>query len=372
MRVWTGCLLAATMVLASPGGAALPRGPAWQVEASLGRTSNLFRSYSQRSEWLRQVSVDITQPLGRVSLAYWGQADLFSRYPDLRAQTHGLVLSLPVRRAADQAWSLEVDLSRRDSQPGYEYKEREDVSLQATGRGSLRPGWPTRFGVRSSLRRYRYAPAYSHGEVSVPLQLSHSWPSRTTVLAGCEAAAKVYLRTAGATGDTVYSRLSGPRVQGLGILWVRLAQNLGPGDGVQLESRRQLSTGTDPYSPGDKYDTDSELFDDAYGQQVTRVQTAWRHRGRLTQWRVTAYRESRTYQGRPALDLAGSPLPTGAPRHDRRQGTVWTLEQRLPWWSSGGGFVALGAEATVEGVDSNDAYFSTSVRSAMVSLRFGR
>jgi hypothetical protein len=153
---------------------------------------------------------------------------------------------------------------------------------------------------------------------------------------------------------------------------VRLAQNLGPEDGAQLEYRTQASTGTDPYTPGDAYDTDSELFDDAYGQQVTRLQAAWRHRGHLIQWRAVAYHESRTYQGRPALDLAGLPLPDGAPRHDRRKGIVWTAEQRLPWWSRSGWDVALGAEAAMEAVDSNDAYFSTTVRSAMVSLRLGR
>jgi hypothetical protein len=344
----------------------------WQAEVAAGHTDNLFRSFSRRGEWTRQLSLDLACTITGLEFYYWAQADLYDRYPDLFTQTHGLGLS-PTRprmgRGARRPWTADLSLVLRDGRPGYDYKDYLGVEGNLAAKRYLGPQVLVRTALLGTLRAFRAAREYSFSESSLRLEASRFLRTRTTLQAGIEPATKIYLHAAG-DSTAAYPRPEGGRLQGLNTFWFRLAQGLGRTTGLQLEYRRQASTGVDP--SGVAFDPTAELFDDAYGQHGSRMRAALRHQGRGFEVRASAHRERRHYDRRPVLDLSGAPLGTSDSREDTRTSGLLAAEHRLDWTHGLTLELVLGLEASIEQVDSNDPYYDATIRAVTVSVRLAR
>lgn len=371
MRASPGAVLATLLCLAHLESAEGQPVLRWQAEVAAGHTDNLFRSYSRRGEWTRQLSLDLACTTSGLELFYWVQADLFDRYPDLFTQTHGLGLAPARPRTGRRPWTADLSLVLRDGRPGYEYKDYLGVEGSLAAKRYLGPQVLVRTAVQGTLRTFRTAEEYSFAESSLRFEASRFLRTRTTLQAGVEPAAKVYLHSAG-DSTAAYPRPDGARLQGSTTAWIRLAQGLGPATGLQLEYRRQYSTGIDPYRLGETFDPGTELFDDGYGQEGSRMRAAVRHQGKGFELRGTAHRERRHYRGRPALDLDGMPLATGDPRRDRRTGGLLAVERRSGWARGRELELVVGLEASIETVDSNDPYYDATTRAVTASIRLAR
>lgn len=259
----------------------------------------------------------------------------------------------------------------RDGRPGYEYKDYLGAEGSLAAKRYLGPQVLVRTALLGTLRTFRTAKEYSFAESSLRFEASRFLRTRTTLQAGIEPATKVYLHAAG-DSTAAYPRPEGGRLQGLTTIWFRLAQGLGRATGLQLEYRRQGSTGVDPYPSGETFDPTAELFDDAYGQHGSRVRAALRHQGQGFEVRATAHRERRRYDRRPAFDLEGTPLATGDTRRDTRTSGLLAAEYRLDWTRRLTLELVVGLEASIEQVDSNDPYYDATTRVVTVSVSLAR
>ena len=364
-----GLIAAAALLVCAgdtPVGADVPVG--LRVRATTSWTDNLFQSYSERSDWLRQLAFDID--VGRAALGGWytGRVDLYGDYGDLFTQTH--VLGVGLSRTGENRQQLAGSLSAavRAGRSTYDYRDYLETRATVTGRRYLGPALLLRGGGAVELRDYRHAGDFSYAEPSAWVQISRFLPTRTTLLAGADIGAKTYLHAAGDTA-AAWARTTGEDAQALASVWLKVAQSLAPRTGVQLRFAWQtLWEGQPRYQQTGDYDPVGELFDDDYSHSGSEWRLTLKHQASRFEAIAVAWTDGRRYDGRPALDLSG--IAIGETRRDRRTGLRLGLTHDL---AIGGPRrdVSIHADASALSVTSNDPYYDTAARWLSLSLELG-
>lgn len=367
---------ALTTILSLFAGAAFgaQQAPVARVELISAYTDNLFQSYTKRSDWIQSLTLDLDHALGDLGLYYSGQARMFAEYEDLFAQNHAVGVSIvrpgPERRLL--AGGLSAAFRRGRLQ--YEYRDYHEIDGYLGVREYLQPTLMLRAGVSGAVRRYRQAPDFSFFEPAAYVQISRFLHTRTTLQGGIDLGAKFYLNES--TGDplyTEYARSSDPGSQLLAILWLKLAQSVGPRTGLQLRlSRQDILAGVARYQRPDLYDPVDELFDDAYSYASDEIRTTLKHKGAAgLELLATASYERRRYKGRPALSLDGLPLADGEIRRDDRSGVLLRAERSLGWTPRALSALSLRVEWSLGSVGSNDPYYAALTQMYSARLRLG-
>lgn len=340
-------------------------------------TDNLFRSYSERSDWVQQVYLDLDYGGPGLTAYYSAEASLFAEYEDLFSQTHAIGVSTarpgPHRRLVTGGLSLAM----RTGRPDYEYKDYTEASGNLGAKLYLRPSLMLRTGTGLRVREYRHAGDFSYAEPTVYVQMSRFLPTRTTLVAGLDLGLKAYLRAGGAaTTDDVatYSRTSDDDAQAQATAWLKMAQSLGTRAGLQLQyTRLDLVAGGTRYRRIEDYDPTEELFDDGYSRSGHELRATLKHRGAAgLDVLATARRARRHYEGRPALDLDGLPVGLDQVRQDTRTALLVRVDRDLTAHAPAPLVdLALRLEWSLLTVDSNDPYYDASTRVYSAALRVG-
>ena len=352
-------------------------------------TDNLFQSYSERADWIQQLSLDLD--LGGPGLTgyYTAAANRFAEYDDLFTQTH--ILGLTARRpGAGRGLSTgDLSVTVREGRRGYEYKDYVEGRGYAGLKRYLRPTLMLRAGTGLRVRLYRHAGDFSYTEPTVYAQLSRFLPTRTTLVAGLDLGLKRYLRAAGETdaGDSLgYARTSSDDMQAQATAWIKVAQSLADRTGLQFQyTHLVLLGGGTRYRRPDEYDPSEELFDDGYSRSGFEVRTTLKHQTTAgIDLSATARRAHRRYEDRPALDLSGlipsglaagaaSPIGAAEDRQDTRTSLLARVDVDLTSLAPQGvADLGLRLEWSHLRVDSNDPYYdaTTRVYSATARLAF--
>ena len=337
--------------------------------ATTAWTNNLFQSQSERSEKIQQLAFDAD--LGGAGMAgyYTGRVDLYGDYEDLFTQTHTVGLTSSRTGGSHQRLTGDLQATLRASRAAYNYREYLEMRATVAFRRYLRPTLMLRGHTGLALRNYQHAGDFSYVEPTAWAEISRFLASGTTFVAGTEAGVKAYVRNSTADSTSVWSRSSGSGSQILASMWLKVAQSLGAGTGLQLRySLRSLWTGQSRYRQADDYEPVDELFDDDYGHDGPALRMTLKHLRRRFEAVLIGEAARRHYEGRPALDLDG--LPLGETRSDRRTSLRLRLSREIHAPAPATD-AALKFDASVGSVSSNDPFYDTSMRLLSLTLEVG-
>jgi hypothetical protein len=367
-----GVLLAVCLAACGPRPAAGSQPLAIRVDATAAYTDNLFNSYSQRSDWIRQLHLDLDYGRGSTALYYSAHANMYTDYDDLFTQTHVLGASA-VRRGPDRRlFSADLSLATRAGTADYGYKNYLEGVVNVGAKVYPRPALMLRGGAALRLREYSQAGDFSYVEPSAHVLLSRFLPSRTTLQAGATLGAKAYLRAGSeSTEDFSPARTATDRVQARASVWLKVAQSLGPATGVNIRvTRKELLSGTARYRLPEEYDPEEELFDDQYSYTASQGRVGLKHvLGADTELVGSLQLEKRRYTDRPALTLDGFPAGAGETRDDTRTRAYLRVERTLTRTPAPLTDLGVALEWSLQRVDSNDPYYDATARLYAISLR---
>ncbi|NKB68489.1 MAG: hypothetical protein GKR89_15620 [Candidatus Latescibacteria bacterium] len=366
-------LLAALLTLGSTAAARAQVTPTFNLYNSY--TDNLFQTYDKQSEWITQAYFD----LGLVStdnwsLYYTGNASLFSQYDDLFNHTHQAGVSYYRALGEKNALYGGAQLALRLDQALYDYRDFVRGEGYVQSKFYLQPTLLGRLGYVLGYQNYVQEPDYSFYEQEFSAQFSKFLPSRTTLQAGLQMGVKTYARAVEPNLDTQISARSGQERSLVQLLTqVKLAQSLGQGTGLQLEFKHRANVAGQS-RPVDEalYNTDDDLFDDRYNYSGPRLRAGIKHYGPLeVELAIDGSNERRRYEGRPALDLDGLTVGSGADRRDRINSFSLGLQRPFyPLWLDERE-VNLELEWLYRDVDSNDKYYSAQAQTFTLGVQVG-
>jgi len=340
-------------------------------------TDNLFRSYSERSDWVQQVYLDFDYGGPGLAAYYSVEASLFAEYEDLFTQTHAIGVTASKPGPDRRLVTGDLSLAMRAGRPDYRYKDYTEASGYLRAKRYLGPSLLLRGGTGLRVREYGHAGDFSYAEPTAYAQVSRFLPTRTTLVAGLDLGLKVYLRAAGdptADNAATYARTSDGDAQAQATAWLKVAQSLATRTGLQLQyTHLDLVAGGTRYRRTEDYDPTEELFDDGYSRSEHELRATLKHRDAAGfDLMATARRARRHYEGRPALGLDGLPVGWDQDRQDTRTALLVRVDRDLTASAPAPvAALALRLEWSLLTVDSNDPYYDASTRVYSAALRLG-
>ncbi len=357
MRVWKSRNEWALALLAFAGAlfATIPLRAQWVKSVTLGTSydDNAFRIYDAKTDYVTHVAGYFARNFpgqrwqGR--LYYEGQFNIFAHFSDRNFlyQKAGLALAHSLSKKKTFIF-LGLNGQHRLNRATYNYYDLNEISAYVNLKHYLASGTILQFGYRARRRAYAQISSFSYFENFLFARITYSLPTHTTVVFESHYGQKHYLQgisNPGAVHTGFYDHDYGHQPGGMGHMrdsrwnpggttsvvsqpgvsqWagsLRLAQSISPNTGVHLEGllRRNLRDAV-RYLAGQVagYANEDELFDDPYGYESEEAEIGLTQ---LLPWQMTvemtANVQWKDYVNRPALDLAGNPLPSSALRKDR-------------------------------------------------------
>jgi len=368
----------------------------WTKSVALNTSydDNAFRNYAEVSDYATQVSLYLAKDSsGRRWLSrffYKGNYTLFGRYAERNYHVHHMGAAWSRIFGNDRhRVNFGINSSLRANRTLYDYYNFKEASGYGNVKVNVGPSTATHFGYKLRVRWYSNIPDLSYAEHYLFARLTHAFATKTTVMVSGNYSHKTYREQVTSTTLPEWSDPDGSAHHGgrghmgwrdggiqtgesgtpqpsIGqwIGQVRIAQSLSTRTGLSLNLilRRSQDTGI-RYLTGQAsgYTTEDELFDDRYGYQSEELSAT------LTQllplhltFKAGVDMRWKDYIRRPALDLTGEPLSSGALRSDRQIQTWLRVSKQIT--VLGGRAAALTGEFYWMDNLSNDAYYQYQVR----------
>ena len=357
-------------------------------------TDNVFLTTSQRSDLIQSAYIDFSYQLDAdLDLYYSGSANVFSENPDLFNHLHRFGASYARPLGAAGLFFSGAALSLRLDRPLYSYRDFAACWAFSCVESYLHPDMLGRLDYTLSYQNFLNAADYNYAEQHLDAQLTHYFPTRTTLQLNGELGLKSYLRETAQPSRNL-------------LRWgtrLKAAQSLGPNLGLQLAWHHQRNlAGQSRYADWFWYDPD-ELFDDGYkaerkckahwsapddGGLAQRTSKAyWYDPDELfedlynydgDQWSATLkylapldwelatslQSESRLYSHRPAF-------PTGESTAETRRTARLSLARVFYLESTRLREIALELEWLYRAVASNDAFYNADAHAYSAGVQLG-
>lgn len=345
-----------------------------RVDLYSSYTDNVFNNLNRRADWITRADIDLDlTPSPAFNLYYSAHASVFSEQTELFSHTHSLGLGYQRPFNDRDLFYAGAQVAARLDRSAYDFRDFIEGTTYASIKAYPRPDLLLRGSYNLDLRDYRNEPDYGYAEQSAFLQLSRFLPSRTTLQAGVELGLKTYLRGAKANTDqTLTARTGSGRHLMQLIARAKIAQSLAQNAGLQLEYiRRANLAGTSRFADTQLYNPDDELFDDRYAYEGHSGRSVLKYlAGGGVQLQATGRWERRHYPGRPALDLDGFLLDSGATRRDIRRSLRLAAERSFYPTSGLASQARLRLEWSYLDTDSNDLYYDTAAKTYTLGVEF--
>jgi hypothetical protein len=297
--------------------------PGIKVDAYVTFTDNLFQNYSRRSDWITLTYFEMNHSIGQTMGVYYsGNANVFAEYEDLFTHRHEVGFRYYRPQGGRNGLFTGVKVRTRLDKPVYRYYDSIEGEGYVHMKKYLRPSLLSWFSAQTQWRHYYHAPDYSYIESGTNARLSQFLPTRTTLELRARLGAKSFVRSTleDALDGEGRLRSGGSRNLTQITLAGKVAQTLSTGLGLQVEySWRTNLSGRNRYEEINSYNIDEELFDDRYSYDQKGFSTVLKKMTKRDSWiKLAGGRETRTYLGRPALDLNSVPVEDGQTRKDNR------------------------------------------------------
>ena len=311
--------------------------------------NNAYGSYAEEADYITQVDVYLgsrrQDERSLVEYYYAGNGTIFAQSGTRTFAINGL--GIVYARLGEEGSGLFArgNLSLRMNRSYYDIYDYAGAQGTINGKWYIHPSLLLRLGYRLRWREYWNLDPYSYTEHHLFTQVNKFLPTRTTLRGDISYGYKDHPdpgREALGYGpfERRWRRMPSAMVEpgvpdeGQLVLALQVAQSLAEDTGLSLRYQTRLNTSSEDYDflygEGLGYSDDEDVFNDPYdyeGQEWT---------GRLTQlfpWGLRAVLgggyENRRYDGRPALDVSGEPIPSGALRKDRNLFTSISVEKPL-------------------------------------------
>ncbi|HPG82964.1 MAG TPA: hypothetical protein PKY55_06790 [bacterium] len=347
------------------------------LENQTGYISNAFSNHAALPDWYTALdgalNQDWTGERGGLRLHYDGSATLFRQYSERNHHSHeaGLAAYL-LMGESEHRLDAGLQAGGRFHSESYQWYEQEQLQAYASLKFIAAPQWYTYAGVSWNLRRYPELTPFSHQRTQLYGRSSWFLPTGTTLIAEADLLFKSYT-SAENEAQAAYSDVatSGEGNSSQLLMLVRAAQALSAKSGLSLEYqlRHNLASSTRYLAGADSlYYSDEELFEDFFAWHGTAVQMSLRQElpwgMRLT---LSARRELRSFDDRPAADLLGEPFADGRLREDRRSTLAIDFEKKVRLDEEGSALLIALNGAWLQNA-SNDLYYD--YRNSWWSLGF--
>lgn len=386
----------------------LPANAQWVKSFSVGTIydDNAFRTYTAKPDYVTQLSGYLAREhqgeRWQSRIFYRGNYNIFGRYSERNYffQQAGVALTRPALGGKKRdALFLGANGAQRVNRNLYDYYDLAEVTAFANAKLYLASASFTQFGYRWRGRWYSNLESFSYAEHFLFARLTHSFPSRTTLVLETNYGRKIYLQqtsTVGIDSPTENNRQYGEHRGGMERMWndgwsdndammsssrpqvgqwaalLRVAQSLTANTGLSGEfTVRRNHANAVRYLAGQVagYTSEDELFDDRYGYESEEVSLNFTQ---LLPWQMSLKLggevQWKNYPNRPALDLTGNPLASGELRDDRRT-TGWiALSKSLMLDENGKSLDVVGEYNLIEN-QSNDRFYD--FRSGAVTVGVG-
>lgn len=380
----------------------------WVKSFSVGTIydDNAFRTYAAKPDYVTQLSGYLAKEHSgerwQSRIFYRGNYNLFGRYSERNYffQQAGVALTRPALGGKKRdALFLGANGVQRVNRALYNYYNLAEATAFVNAKLYLAPASFTQFGYRWRGRWYSNLESFSYAEHFLFARLTHSFPSRTTLVLETNYGRKIYLQqtsTVGIDSPTGNNWHYGEHGGGMGRMWngggsdngamipssrpqvgqwvalLRVAQSLTANTGLSGEfTVRRNHANAVRYLAGQVagYTSEDELFDDRYGYESEEVSLNFTQ---LLPWQMSLKLggevQWKNYPNRPALDLAGNPLTSGELRDDRRI-TGWIALSKSLILSENGKSLDLVGEYNLIDNQSNDRFYD--FRSGAVTVGVG-
>lgn len=259
---------------------------------------NIFRNYNAESDWVNQTALFLARETGfhstRVRFYYNGKLNYFKEYSERLFHSHKLASDASIPVGGKHFLIAGFSWQRRFNQPDYQLYDYSNWLIYAQARINQWERLPIEAGYHLRKRVFHELSEFSFREHAGFFRLKYFFPTKTTLIAEINLAAKYYLEkqiipqlivrtdTLDSPGrgrgkgnqkvkviqDTtlVASNLDVPQTNQVSIL-IKMAQSITPKTGLSLEYwRRFKPVQNTRYLAGQAYTytQDDELYDDPY------------------------------------------------------------------------------------------------------------